>query len=134
MLKQSGGFGCPVRVLRRVAEKNLDRLARGMKLKIPDTRVTRMEEWLNYLRILDVLATGAKQDKVARTVYAHMFSDSDTRDSRANFVRSRIHGARSYADSRYLHIALMDPKVFRTKVEENRQYLQGTRGRDHREQ
>lgn len=133
-LRNPAALDSQLRALERSASRRLKLLARDRGVTVPAPRVTKMEDWLYYLRILDLLATGASQDDVARKIYPSMFKDDASRDERRNYVRGRIDGARSFADSRYLDVAVADSEAFRARAVEHRERLQAGRDRGRREQ
>jgi hypothetical protein len=133
-LRNPAALDSQLRAVQRSARRRLAQLARDRGVSLPELRVTKVEDWIDYLRILDVWATGVSQDQVALKVYSHIFNGTETRDDRRSFVRARIDAARSFATTRYLDIAVADPEALRTKAAARKARLQGRTRQASREQ
>jgi hypothetical protein len=116
-LEKPAALAAQLRVAKSVAYRELVKFASLSGRSLPkQERVTSVDDWLHYLRILDALKVGKSHSEVALLVYPRQVRSSDDRLYRASFIKSRIESAKSFAEGRYLDIALADPRPIRKKT------------------
>lgn len=116
-LAKPAALGAQLRAAEKVAYRELTKFADATGGSLPkQERVTSVDDWLHYLRILDALHAGRSHSDVAMLVYPGACGPTTDRLFRASYIKSRIESARGFAERRYLDIALADSRPIRRKT------------------